>query len=92
MIREGSFDRACALAGSWGNAGSAGRAAAELGSALRRAAAYLSMHTGLPTLVVAALAIVVGFRLLRWTVRIAVELCVVLAVLLALTRLGWIRW
>jgi hypothetical protein len=52
----------------------------------------VSRHTGVPVVVVAALAIVLSYRLARRAARLAVELAVVLALLLVATQLGWIHW
>lgn len=53
---------------------------------------WLSQHTGLPALVVAAILIVVGYRLLKKTARFAVEVALVAAFLVAATSAGWLRW
>jgi hypothetical protein len=53
---------------------------------------WLSLHTGLPALVVAAILIVVGYRLLKKTARFAVEVALVAAFLVAATSAGWLRW
>jgi len=53
---------------------------------------WISAHTGLPVIVVAALAIVVGWRVARRTWHIAFELVLAVAALLVATHLGWIRW
>jgi hypothetical protein len=53
---------------------------------------FLSQHSGIPALVVAALLVVVGFRLLKKSVRFFAEVAVVTAALFAATQLGWIRW
>jgi hypothetical protein len=60
--------------------------------ALRAALRWGSMHTGLPVIVVAAIAIVVSWRVFRRTLRFAVQVLLTVAVLLVATRLGWIRW
>jgi hypothetical protein len=52
----------------------------------------VSRHTGVPVFVLAAAAIVLSYRMARQAVRLAVEMTVVAALLLAATRLGWIRW
>lgn len=52
----------------------------------------LSQHSGIPALVVAALLLVVGWRLLKKTARFFAEVAVVTAALFAATQLGWIRW
>ncbi len=60
--------------------------------ALRIALRWASAHTGLPVVVVAAIAIVVSWRVVRRTVRFAVEVLLAAAALVLATRLGWIRW
>ena len=59
---------------------------------LRWAEGHLGPRTGLPALAVAAAALVVGYRVLRRSLRFAIEVAVVTAILLAATRLGWLRW
>jgi hypothetical protein len=63
-----------------------------LGWALEHAIEWLSLHTGVPALLVAAVLVVLGWRLLKKSARIAMEVAVALALLLAATELGWIRW
>lgn len=53
---------------------------------------WLSSHTGLPVLLVAAALLVVGYRLARRTARFALEVAVVAAALLAATHAGWLAW
>lgn len=53
---------------------------------------FLALHTGLPALVVAAVLVVVGYRILKRTARFAVEVAAIAATLLLATELGWIRW
>lgn len=53
---------------------------------------YLSQHSGVPALLVAAVLLVVGFRLLKKSARFFAEVAVVTAALFAATQLGWIRW
>ena len=65
------------------------------GSALlwgRHALHWAAAHTGLPVIVVAAIALIVAWRVARRTWHIAFELALALAVLLVATHLGWIRW
>lgn len=73
----------------------------EAGRTLARSTTLASMgrfvrwcaeHTGLPALVVAAVLIVVGYRLLRSGARFATEVGAVALILVALTEFGWIRW
>jgi hypothetical protein len=54
--------------------------------------AAIARHTGVPAVVVAAIALVLSFRLARRMARLFVEVGLALAVLLTLTSLGWIRW
>lgn len=58
----------------------------------RLAVRWLALHTGLPALVVAAVLIVVGYRILEKSARFAVEVALVAALLLAASQAGWIRW
>lgn len=53
---------------------------------------YASIHTGLPALVVAAIAIVVGYKILKRTARFAAEVTVITLALAAATEAGWLRW
>ena len=58
----------------------------------RFAVRWLSLHTGLPALLVAAILVVVGYRILKKTARFALEVALVAALLVAATGAGWIRW
>lgn len=58
----------------------------------KHALTWAAGRTGLPVVVIAALALVVGWRVARRTWHIAFELAFALAVLLVATRLGWIHW
>ena len=59
---------------------------------LRAALRWGAAHSGLPVVIVAALTVVVSWRLAKRSARLAVEVAVVTAMLLAATRLGWISW
>jgi hypothetical protein len=59
-----------------------------LGAALR----WGSQHTGLPVILVAAIALVVSWRIFKRTLRFTIEVVVAVALLLVATRLGWITW
>jgi hypothetical protein len=59
---------------------------------LREALRWGSHHSGLPVVLVAALALVLSYRLAKRAARLAVEVVVATAVLLAATRMGWISW
>ena len=60
--------------------------------AARHAVHWLSVHTGIPALGVAAILIVVGWRILKKSARLAVEIALVGALLVAATQAGWLRW
>lgn len=73
----------------------------EAGRAVARSTTFASVgrlvrwcaeHTGIPALVMAAILIVVGYRLLRSSARFAAEVGAVALILVALTEFGWIRW
>jgi hypothetical protein len=53
---------------------------------------WLSLHTGLPALLVAAVLVVVGYRILKKSARFMVEIALVTALLVAATSAGWIQW
>lgn len=53
---------------------------------------FLSVHTGLPALFVAAILLALGYRVLRRTARFAVEVAAIALALVAASELGWIRW
>jgi hypothetical protein len=53
---------------------------------------WVTVHTGIPALVVAAVAIVVGYKILKRTARFAAEVLVVTAALAAATEAGWLHW
>jgi hypothetical protein len=59
-----------------------------LATALR----VVSHRTGIPVVVVAALALVISYRVARRAARLAVEMGVALGLVLVATKMGWIRW
>lgn len=63
-----------------------------VGKAAKAALHYVSVHTGLPALVVAAIALVVGYKILKRTARFAIEVTVITLALAAATELGWVHW
>jgi hypothetical protein len=67
----------------WPSAGLAG---------VRLGLRWASHHTGLPLILVAAIALVLSWRLLKRGVRLAAEVAFALALLLVATRLGWVTW
>jgi hypothetical protein len=52
----------------------------------------VSQHTGIPIVVVAATALVLSYHFARRAARLAVQIGIVVAVLFAATKLGWIHW
>ena len=62
------------------------------GASVRTVVRYLSEHSGVPALLIGTLLVVVGWRILRKTLRFVVEIALVTAALIAMTQLGWIRW
>jgi hypothetical protein len=49
-------------------------------------------HTGIPAVLVAALALVLAFRVARRALHLVVEVALALALVLAATRAGWLRF
>ncbi|MBK6690632.1 MAG: hypothetical protein IPG50_00240 [Myxococcales bacterium] len=84
---------ALALSAPFGQ-GAAGLAAslAKVFTDLGRAATWLSLKTGLPLLMLSALALVLALRVARKVGRIAIEFALALVLLLALRRLGLMTW
>lgn len=66
--------------------------AASAAASAHFAVRWLSHHTGLPALLVAAVLVVVGYRILKKSARFAVEVALVAALLVAATSAGWIHW
>jgi hypothetical protein len=61
-------------------------------AALRTILRWGSHHSGLPVIVVAAIAIVLSWRILKRSFRLAVEVVIAVMLLVAATRLGWLAW
>ncbi len=66
--------------------------APSIGLPTKAALHWASEHTGLPVILVAAIALVSSFRLFRRTLRFAIEVVVCVALLAFATTLGWIHW
>jgi hypothetical protein len=62
------------------------------GAGLRGGLRWGAAHSGLPVVLVAAVALVVSLRLVRRWAGFAVEVMVAAGVLVVATRFGWIRW
>jgi hypothetical protein len=82
VLRGATLARA-ALAASW---------LSTVAAWAKHAVRYLSLHTGIPALVVAAVLVAVGYRILKKGLRLAVEVAVVAMALFAMTAAGWIQW
>ncbi|HSQ65485.1 MAG TPA: hypothetical protein VLM85_19835 [Polyangiaceae bacterium] len=61
-------------------------------TAFRHAVHYASVHTGVPAVVVASVALVAGYHLLRRTVRFAVQLTIAMTIVLLATYFGWLSF
>jgi hypothetical protein len=61
-------------------------------SAFGHAVHYASRHTGVPAVVVASIALVAGYRLLRRTVRFAVQLTIAMTIVLVAVYFGWLTF
>jgi hypothetical protein len=53
---------------------------------------WAAHHTGLPLIVVAAIALVLSWRLFKRGARFAVEVAFAVGLLAAATRFGWVTW
>jgi hypothetical protein len=49
-------------------------------------------HSGLPVILVGALTLVLSWRVIRRSFRLALEVVIALALLVVATRLGWLTW
>jgi hypothetical protein len=58
----------------------------------RGTANWIARHTGIPAVFVAALLIVISWRMAKRMAHVAVEVAVVTILLLALTKLGVVSW
>jgi hypothetical protein len=61
-------------------------------ASVRTVVRWAAHHTGLPVVLVAAILLVLSWRVLRRTLRLALEVLVALALLAVATRLGWLTW
>jgi hypothetical protein len=59
---------------------------------LRAALRWGAHHTGLPVILVAAISLVLSWRILKRTLRMTVEVVIALALLVVATRMGWLTW
>lgn len=58
--------------------------------ALKTAVTFAALHTGVPTVVVAAGALVVSYRFFKRAVRVAIEMTIAMTIVLIATKMGWI--
>ena len=77
------IDRSASFADSLSRAG---------GPLLKSSLRHVSEHTGIPIVVVAAVALVMSFRIAKRSIRFIVEVGLALVLVVAATELGWIRW
>jgi hypothetical protein len=66
--------------------------ASAFGLGLRTALRWAAQHTGMPVMLVAALAVVLSWHAFRRAVRLSLEVLLAVVALFAATRLGWISW
>ena len=66
--------------------------AASLGGSVRAGLGWASHHTGLPVIVVAAMALVASWHIFKRTLRFAIQVALAVAVLLVATQLGLLSW
>jgi len=59
---------------------------------IRTGLRWAAHHSGLPLILVAAIALVVSWRLFKRGVRFGLEVALALALLVVATRLGWVTW
>ena len=52
----------------------------------------IAHHTGLPIVLVAAVALVLSWRMLRRTLPMLIEVAFAVALLVVATRFGWLKW
>jgi hypothetical protein len=71
-------------------AGLYGTAAA--GTAFRWVVHYGAEHTGVPAVLVAAVALVFSWRIFKRTMRFAVQVGIALTIVLVATHFGWLRF
>jgi hypothetical protein len=63
-----------------------------LGEPVRAALRWGSQHTGLPVMLVAAIAVVLAWHTFKRTLRFALQVVLCVAGLALATRLGWLTW
>lgn len=61
-------------------------------AAARSVVRFLSVHSGLPALLVAGVLVAIGYRVLKRSARFVVEVILVTLALAVASELGWIRW
>lgn len=59
---------------------------------MRTGIRWLATHTGVPAIIVAAVLVAIGYRVVKRTVRFAIEAAVVVALFVVASRLGWLVW
>jgi len=62
------------------------------GTGLRSGLRVIAHHTGMPVVLVAAVALVLSWRFLRRTLPMAIEVAFAVGLLLVATRFGWLKW
>jgi hypothetical protein len=87
------LDHPVAGSGPWRTAFHRGLASVlDAGGGIRAALRWSAHHTGLPAIVVAAIALVVSWHLFKGTVRFGLEVLFATIVLAFATHFGLLRW
>jgi hypothetical protein len=63
-----------------------------LSGGVRSALREIAHHTGLPIVLVAGVALVLSWRMLRRTLPMLIEVAFAVALLAVATRFGWLKW
>jgi hypothetical protein len=63
-----------------------------VGASLKDIVRWTSQHTGLPVVLIAAVAMVIAWRVFKRSVRFLVEVAIALTVVFVATKLGWMAW
>jgi hypothetical protein len=63
-----------------------------LAGSVRAALEWAAQHTGLPVVIIAAIALVASWHMFKQSLRFAIEVALTATLLLVLAKLGLLRW